>query len=640
VPAVIQDLLPFVVTGLSTGSVFALAAMGLVLTYKTSGVFSFAHGAQAALGAYIMWDLWEREGWPWPIAAAAAIVLAGIGGGLLLERAAFLLADKPVATKIAASVGMLVALQALIVLRYDAATIPMRYFLPIRTVRLLGVNIRYEQFIVFGLALGAAVGLSWFFRRSRVGIAMQGVVDDPTLLALQGVSPIEVRRQSWMIGACFAAASGALLAPSLGLDATLLTLLVVQAFGAAAIGRFSSLWLTYVGGLAVGVGQEVLKYAIGQDWVTERVSGTILQPLPNNLPFVILFVALLVTKREKLIERGSRVVRRDRPLLPMPRPVTIALVVGGTVLGLFLPALVDTRLPAYTTAVAFAILFVSLHLLVRVSGQVSLCHMSFAAIGAAAYAHAMQGGVPFAASLLFAGLVAVPVGAFVAIPAIRLPGVYLAIATFGFGILVERVVLPIWLLFGARQTVSAARPSFAEGDRAYYYLVLAVAVACCGLAELVRRGRLGRLLQGTGDAPDAVAAHGASIPLIRAFAFCVSAFLAGIAGALIGPITGSATAGTFGFGISLTLLAVLFVAGRRPIVSAFIAAGAYIVGPTYISGDKASVWVQVVFGAAAVAVACGAPAAIGRAWTTSPRLRARVGARTPAAARLVPGGEA
>src|SRR5207245_11572275 len=123
---------------------------------------------------------------------------------------------------------------------------------------------------------------------------------------------------------------------------------------------------------------------------------------------------------------------------------------------------------------------------------------------------AVHAGFPFPVALAVAGLVTVPVGAFIAIPAIRLSGVYLAIATFGFGILVENLFFPSFLMFGKRLTVRAFRPSFAQCDKAFYYLTLVIAVACCLLVVAVMRGRLGRLLRALADSPNAVAAHGAS----------------------------------------------------------------------------------------------------------------------------------
>jgi branched-subunit amino acid ABC-type transport system permease component len=631
-----EALIAAIVTGIGTGSIYAIAAMGLVLTNKTSGIFNFAHGAQAAAGAFLMWELWQEVGWPWPIAMAGAVLLAGIVGGFVLERIAVALSDKSTAARVVATVGLLITVQSLIVLRYGAAAIPMDSFLPQSTFRVFDVvNVRYAQLIVAVLAAATAGALSLYFTRSREGIAMQGVVDDPALLALQGVSPIGVRRKAWLVGSCFAAVSGALLAPVLSLDATLLTLLVVQAFGAVAIGRFQSLPLTYVGGLVVGIGQEVVRYLSTQPFLADNVDSRILQPLPSNVPFLVLFVVLLVTPKAKLIERGAVIVRRDKPLAPVSRSTALVVALAaGTVL-LVAPALQATKVPLFTTAAAFVLIFASLHLLVRTSGQVSLCHMAFAAIGAATFANATQAGHPFALSLIFAGLSVVPFGAFVAIPAIRLSGVYLAVATFGFGILVENLLYPLSWLFGPQLTKTASRPSFASGDDAYYYLTLAIALTGCGLVVLVRRSRLGRSLRALADSPAAVAAHGANSNVIRIMVFCISAFMAGIGGGLLGPVTGSATGVTFGFSISLILIAVLFIMGRRPVLSAVVAAGAYIVAPTYTNSANAGTYTQLIFGATAVAVACGVPGMLSTRWLGSARTAEQCGSGpTPAGARL------
>jgi len=264
---------------------------------------------------------------------------------------------------------------------------------------------------------------------------------------------------------------------------------------------------------------------------------------------------------------------------------------------------------------------------------VSLCHMAFAAVGAATFAHAQANGVPFVVAVLCAGVVAVPVGAFIAIPAIRLSGVYLAIATFGFGILVQNLFFPTFLLFGARLTQRAERPAFARGDTAYYYVVLVAALLCCGLVVAIRRGRLGRLLRGLADSPAAVVAHGANANVIRTIAFCISAFLAAVAGALTGPITQSATGGTYSFEVSLVLIGVLFVFGRRPVATAFLAAAAYVVLPTYSTSADAGTWAQVAFGLVAILVACDVFGLVARRWTVDSVRAAERTSLTPARAR-------
>ena len=229
--------LPFVIVGLSTGSVYGIAAMGLVLTYKTSGVFNFAHGAVGAIGAYGFYELHQQHHVPWPVAAAVSITVVGASTVRKLRQAA-----KDTVTVnyigVACSTGKI----------FDSSWL-----------RGQTASFGLNQVITFLVALGAGVGLTAFFRYTRMGVAMRGVVDDPSLLALSATSPVRVRTRSWVIGSAFAAASGVLLVPTIGLDAGLLTLLVVQAFGAAAIGAFSSLPLTYVGGLAVGIGAELSK---------------------------------------------------------------------------------------------------------------------------------------------------------------------------------------------------------------------------------------------------------------------------------------------------------------------------------------------------------------------------------------------
>ncbi len=592
-----KDFWPFVIAGITTGSLYGLAAMGLVLTYKTSGIFNFAHGAVAAGAAYCFYELHTRNDVPWPVAALIVIFVVAPVAGILTERVARGLADAPPAAKIVATVGLLLAVSGTATAIFGAASLAFPAFLPTRTFEFAGLYIGVDQLISTLIAAAAAAGLYSFFRFSKLGVAMRGVVDNPDLLDLAGTSPARVRTQSWIIGNCFAALSGILLAPQTGLDSILLTLLVVQAFGAAAVGAFTSLPLTYMGGLVIGVGGALAtKYVVD----VPNLAG-----FPPSLPFLVLFLVLLLTPKGRFVEAGRRRLVQDRASLP-PRLVWIGR--AATVVALVLaPQVVGTRLPVYSNALIFILVFLSLRLLVRTSGQVSLCQAAFAAIGAAAFSHFAEGlGLPWVLALVGAGLATVPVGALVAVPAIRLSGLYLALATFGFGILVERMVFATGLMFGGRGSRSAPRPGDLFGltlnsDKGFYYVALTVVLVISVAMFWLNRSRLGRLCQAMADSPVALATHGANVRVTRVLVFCVSAFIAGIAGALFAALAGSI--GGIGFGpfASLTWLTVLALAGPGEFGAAVIAALVLAVVPSYVDSPSYTEWQPVIFGALAVA---------------------------------------
>jgi ABC-type branched-subunit amino acid transport system permease subunit len=463
------------------------------------------------------------------------------------------------------------------------------------------VNVGVDQLLTFGIAVAITIVLAGFLARSRLGVAMRGVVDDPDLINLSGTNPAGVRRAAWAIGSSVAALSGILIAPTLGLDAVLLTYLVIQAFGAAAIGRFASMPRTFAGGLVVGVGASLATKYVGQiHWLTG---------FPPSFPFIVLFGVLLFTRRGRFIELGSsptRVNRRERR--PLPASLRRGMGVVFAVVVLAVPSFAGVHLSSYADAAVFVLIFASLRLLVVTSGQVSLCHAAFAAVGATTFSHLTTGAHwPWLIALLASALVAVPVGAVVALPAIRLSGLYLALATFGFGVLLQRLVYPMALMFGSKASLVATRPSFGglhlSSDKAFYFLCLAIVAAGVGLVHILTRSRLGRLLRALADSPTALTTLGGEVNLIRTLVFCISAFLAAIGGALYAGFIGSFGPNSFDALLSLTLLVVLAIAGAGEISAPVIAAVAYILVPSYIQSSALNEWLPVLFGVSAIAVA-------------------------------------
>jgi branched-subunit amino acid ABC-type transport system permease component len=593
----VNSYLPFIISGLASGSVFGLTAVGLVVTYRTSGLFNFAHGAIASVGAFAFYELRDRQGVSWPLAALVCVVVVGPLTGLVLERLAAALAPARLAMKVVATVGLILLIYGITVQIYGATTLDARPFLPQNVMEVGGVNISVAQVVTFGISAGLATVLLFYLRRARLGVAMRGVVDDPALLDLTGLNPVRVRRLAWMMGSTIAVASGILIAPLIGLDTLLLTLLVVQSFGAAAIGRFSSLPATFAGGLAIGVAENLLvKFSGHVTWLA------LSQPA---VPFVILFVVLLLTRPSALFDSG----RHRRAALTAPGSAKRRLALDGVILLLLfvLPQLVGVRLGAYTNGLISAISFLALGLLVWTTGQVSLCHASLLAVGATTAGHLVHGaGLPWLVALVVAGLAAVPLGIIVAIPAIRLSGIFLALATFGFGVLMQYLCYDRSFMFGQFGQTPVPRPSLPSlgittlSTKAYFYIVLVAFVAVYATVSLVLRARLGRLLTALADSPVALLTHGTPVNRIRLTVFCLYAFLTGIAGALSGSLAGTASDSSYGYFSSLTLLAVLALFGTRVGLLPALAAGAALtVIPTYLTDVQPQVF-TLVFGASAI----------------------------------------
>jgi branched-subunit amino acid ABC-type transport system permease component len=658
----VKEVLPFLVVGLTAGSLYGLAALGLVLTYRTSGVFNFAHGALGAGAAYLFFTLHWSWGWPWPLAILVSVALFGGVAGVIVERLTRTLVEARVATIIVATIGLLLFIQGFLYWRYGVFRRVSPDFLPTGTAFTIeGVNVSWAQVINFGVGVASLVGLYLLLHRSRLGIAMRGVVASPDLLGLTGISPARVRVASWAIGSSFAALTGILITPSiLGMDAFLLSALVVQAFGAVAIGRFTSLPWTYAGGLFIGA-----LAAISAKYLTKPP----LTGLPNVIPFLVLIVVMLVTPKRKLPPGTGRFAgAAARRPWNVARPVRVGAFVAAAALLLAIPRLVDTRISVYTSGLALVILFLSLSLLTRVSGQISLAHAAFAGVGAATFSKLAapvhgtgqfgglgsdtHGGVPWLVALIGAGLVTAMVGALLALPAMRLSGVYLALATFGFSQLMDNVVFQSWLMFGGSQGtlagLRAPRPHLgslnADNPTTWYYIVLSVVVVSCLALVVLRRSRLGRFLRAIADSPTALTTLGLGINVTRVLVFSVSAFFAGIAGALFAMQIGRVNYISFPAVNSLMYLAILTVTGAVSgfVTSAFLAAFFLAVMPSYLTGVTFEVQ-SMLFGGVAVLAAlvsdrAGGPSALLtrlRAWLAGAAAGAeeRRGSRSPVRAR-------
>jgi branched-subunit amino acid ABC-type transport system permease component len=589
---------PFIIVGILNGSVYAMAALGLTFTYRTTGVFNFGQGAIGAGAAYFFYELRTQHHIAWPLALVLTVLIFGIAIGLALERLSRTRGLSTTGMRIVATVAVMVTFQALIIIRYGGAPIALigQAIIPVHQYTVFSTVITSTQIFVTAFVAAAAIGLYLWVQHTRIGARSRAVVDNAELLALAGVNPNGVRRWAWCVGCTFAVVAGVLATQVLGsLESNLLTLLLVNAFAAVAIGMFRSLPLTYVGGLAVGLVTALTTKFVGP---YPALGG-----LPEAMPFLLLFAFLL------LLPRNRERVLRQRIATSLKRPGStrsrIAMFGAGAIVLVVAPFVIDqTKLPGITGAVVGATLFLSLGLLVRLSGQVSLCQYTFAAVGAVTFSHLTTGlHLPWGVAVLLSGLIVVPIGVALALPAIRLSGVYLALATFGFGILVSNLFYNSSFMFGDAGFIPAPRPAGFTSPLSYYYLALVIVCVCAGIVILIHRSRIGRLLRGMADSPTVVETNGTDLRTLKVTVFCISAFLAGIFGALIGPVTNSITPTPFDPFNSLTLVAVLAIAGGGVIRYGFVGGIGLFLIPVFISDATVANYLPLLFGVSAIAYA-------------------------------------
>lgn len=612
-----EQLMGILIVAAPVGSVYALAASGLVLTYRTSRIFNFAHGAVGMFSAYLFYQarvVWEL---PVPLAALLVVGVFAPAMGILAERLVFRpLRDAATSVKVVVTVGLLVALQGAATAIWGGEALFLPPMFPEGSVRVLGdVRLGFDQVSILGVSLATLVILGAIIRWTPFGLRVRAAVDRPEMAELSGIDTGRVSAASWALGFSTAAVSGILLAPILGLDAFILTLFVIQALAAALFGRLQSFPLTLGGGLLVAFVEEASAAYLPTGC---ELCLAVRPAVPFALIFGFLAYAALVP-RSKL----GRWVRVSAPEPSAPPPMSAPRGRSGWIAGLGVagaaaavaPFLDGAWLLRAERGLAMAGVFASLIVLAGLSGQISLAHTAF--VGTGAFMMALLAGslgVPFPVALLLAALAAVPVAVFVALPAIRLQGLHVALLTFGFGLVVARMFES--RLTGGTTGMTVPRPESAGSDLAYFYVLLGIAVVLLAAARNLHRSPTGRVLSAIRDSAVAARSIGVSIPLYRLAVFALAAFMAGAAGAGLGGLQGLVTSFDFHPLMSLMWLSVAVIGGMGSVWGAVVAAGVWAVGSA--SADPLSL---LAFGLGAMFLARNERGVVG--WLAVARDRAR-----------------
>jgi branched-chain amino acid transport system permease protein len=559
----LTEFIQYTVIGLCTAGIFAIAASGLVVTYTTTGVFNFAHGAIGMLGAFTYWQFHNAWGWPEPLALAAVLLvvapLFGVGLELGIMRRLVGTTD---ATQIVITISLLVAALGLGQWLWSPdESHTLTKFFGDNTVSIGGVNVTWHSVLALVVAVFVALALRLLLFGTRAGMTMRAAVDDRRLAMLNGARPDRSAMLSWALGCSLASLAGILAAPTQGLSHTTLTLLIVNAYAAAMIGRLRNLPLTFVGAVILGL-------ADSYGFAYIDTSNRYLVGMRPAIPVLILFLVLIVLPQSRL--RGHSAAR-SRERFPLPTwggsLFACACVVGAT-------AVVSTMLTdanALTLSKVFAIGIIGLSLvpLVGYAGQISLCQMSFAGIGAISMAHLAGHGQPI--GLVWAAVICGAVGAVVALPALRLSGIYLALATAAFAVVLDRWIfllpnfslgpIDVKLFELGSIPVSRLRVPFVDpSSEKSFLVVLAVLFCVCALVVVwLRRSWLGERLLAMKDSPAACATLGLNLTMTKLVVFALSAGMAGVGGAVLGGSSGTVAADRFNLfqSLGVTLLAVV-----------------------------------------------------------------------------------
>ena len=611
-----SQFLSYALPGIPYGCAYALMAAGLVLTYKASGVFNLAFGAQAYVSAIVFYVAVEN-GWPKWAAFIVAVVLLAPAIGYALDRLLFQYArTAPPLVRLVPALGLLIAIPSICQIIFGTSqrlSPPALALNPDHVYFWLGaVPVTGVELLTTGVTVVVVAGLALMFSSSGLGLRMRAVVESPRMTELAGIRADRVGTFAWMLSSLLAGLAGVLLAPIYAaLDPSYFTALLVAAIAAAAVGGFASLSLTLVGGVALGVVQEVIGGYLP--------SGTVLSSgLRPAFPFVVLAV-LLVARRSFRPSgpSGDPLAVCDPPPASLKPPGHMTEVTLGSraFTGLLVAVFIIVTLVlvpgnwefAITQGLVFAIIFLSITLLTGMSGQISLCQASFAAVGAfTAGQLATHFGTALLLGIVAGGVLAGLVGMVVAVPSLRLGGIALALLTLSFALLGDNVLFQYSWSGNGATGLSVPRPiigtfSFA-GNGSFFWLTLVVLTIAAGVVWLLQHGSVGGELAALRSSEIGAASIGINVRRLRVIAFMLSAALAGIGGALYASLEQTVSASDFNYQFSLVFVVIVATVGVYSVAGAIEAGLAYTVLQQLINNLPARYGslVALIFGLAAV----------------------------------------
>ena len=575
-------------SGAITGLTYGVMAVGVVLVFRSTRVINFAIGEMGGFAAALLYRLvidWHAPFW---LSLAIGIVVGALIGAALELVIVRRLFSAPRVILLVALIGA-----AQLLLFFEVILPNITAVRPYPTAftgswRVGGLLIQGPELTVIVVIPILVIALTLFLNRTKYGLAIRASAANADAARLSGINIKRMSTIVWVIAGVLAATAAMLFGPlnpdagsALGVGPGLL----LRVLAAALIGGMVSMPLAFAGGIAIGVAEALIDYNFNAQ-----------RGLLDLVLFILVLVTLLVSGRRRVLaEAGSG----RWSFAPRIRPVPAALQskwwvrslpafgIGFVALVALFP-LVFLHLPSeqssWSRVLLYAMVALSLTVLTGWAGQLSLGQFAFVGVGGLTTAAFVHAGIGFFPALFLAACVTAIAAIVVGAPALRRPGLYLAVTTFAFAVMTASWFL--WLdvfLHGnvqaqlPRQIVPVPEALFSHGwslapEGSYYTICLiALGAVLIGVA-LLQRSRLGRSMIAVRDNERAAASLGISPTSVKLTAFGIGGWIAGLAGGLLVGLLTAAAPGDFPATESLRVISIVVIGGLSSVSGAVLGA--------------------------------------------------------------------
>ncbi|HZJ27653.1 MAG TPA: ATP-binding cassette domain-containing protein [Acidimicrobiia bacterium] len=593
-----------VFSGAVTGLTYGVMAVGVILVFRSARVINFAVAEMGGFSAALLYRLvidWDAPFWLSFVACIAVGAVIGAAIELLIVRRLFS------APRVILLVALIGAAQVLLFFQFILPDITQVRPYPTafsHSWEIGGILVRSQELTVFAVIPALVALLALFLNRTKYGLAIRASAANADAARLAGINIKKTSTIVWVLSGSLASIAAMLFAPlnpqgvsALGVGPGML----LRVLTAALIGGMASLSLALAGGMAIGIAESLISY---------NFNGQ--RGLLDALLFVVVLVALLVGGRRRALAEADSgrwsFAPRIRPIpgaiahrwwirrLPALGALFVALVALFPLVFVDLPS----QREGWSRVLLYAMVALSLTVLTGWAGQLSLGQFAFVGLGGMTTAALVRGGVGFVPALLAAGVIVALVAIVIGMPALRRPGLYLAITTFAFAVMTSS-----WLLWRnvfldgevaaelPRQVIPLPAALFDQGldlrAQGSYYVVslLALGLVLFGVARL-QRSRLGQSMIAVRDNERAAASLGISPTRVKLTAFAIGGWIAGVAGGLLVGLVTRAQPSTFAATQSLRLISIVVIGGLSSVGGAVLGAF-WVIGLPQLFDDSVEI---------------------------------------------------